>query len=448
MIILLGSSWGLLLLIFERIVYYCATFVELIPLSFMLGFYVTFTATRWWNQYTAIPWPDRWVMSSHHNVPWPYRIMNIIALYMPGSDDTSRMMRRTLMRYVNLSLVLVLRSISMAVKKRFPTKEHLVEAGKAPRIISLSINDVWRRLHDQGGDGDVFLSPFQRIQYFLDPLHVVHQSSSGCSEGESHHRFQRHQTHHGGRSSCDAIIELNDFRTKCGLLWGYDWISIPLVYTQVVTVATYAFFIACMFARQYIESEDPIIVEKHKFDYYVPVFTMLQFIFYMGLLKVCLTRPIQLLLLLGNICIRRRRKILFLKLFIQVAEQLINPFGDDDEDFELNWIIDRHIKVSYLGVDTINCEAPPLVKDHYFDELDIKLPYTEAALEFKKKTYRGSVATMQVPMDQQHLVMPEVIAEEDEDEEQKNDLSQRNSSLWSVLGGPRQNSSLPTGSWG
>ena len=29
----------------------------------------------------------------------------------------------------------------------------------------------------------------------------------------------------------------------------------------------------------------------------------------------------------------------------QVAEQLINPFGDDDEDFELNWLIDRHMKV-------------------------------------------------------------------------------------------------------
>ena len=49
-------------------------------------------------------------------------------------------------------------------------------------------------------------------------------------------------------------------------------------------------------------------------DLYIPIYTVLQFFFYMGLLKV--------------------------------AEQLINPFGDDDEDFELNWLIDRHVKVS------------------------------------------------------------------------------------------------------
>lgn len=27
--------------------------------------------------------------------------------------------------------------------------------------------------------------------------------------------------------------EFNEYRSKCGLLWSYDWVSIPLVYTQV-----------------------------------------------------------------------------------------------------------------------------------------------------------------------------------------------------------------------
>lgn len=59
-----------------------------------------------------------------------YRIMHLIALYVTENDDYSRMLRRTMMRYLNLSLTLVLRSISSAVKKRFPTLDHVVDSGK------------------------------------------------------------------------------------------------------------------------------------------------------------------------------------------------------------------------------------------------------------------------------------------------------------------------------
>ena len=52
-------------------------------------------------------------------------------------------------------------------------------------------------------------------------------------------------------------------------------------------------------------------------DLFIPVFTILQFLFYMGWLKV--------------------------------AESLLNPFGEDDDDFELNWLIDRNLQVNILN---------------------------------------------------------------------------------------------------
>lgn len=74
-----------------------------------------------------------------------FRVMHSLALYVGGNDEYGRMLRRTLMRYLNLSLVLVLRSISSAVKRRFPTMDHLVEAGEKykARLIIYSFSSLY-----------------------------------------------------------------------------------------------------------------------------------------------------------------------------------------------------------------------------------------------------------------------------------------------------------------
>lgn len=39
---------------------YCREFTSLIPITFVMGFYVWIVVDRWWKQYMAIPWPDKY----------------------------------------------------------------------------------------------------------------------------------------------------------------------------------------------------------------------------------------------------------------------------------------------------------------------------------------------------------------------------------------------------
>ena len=64
-----------------------------------------------------------------------------------------------------------------------------------------------------------------------------------------------------------------------------------------------------------------IVEEPKTVDIYFPVYTTLEMFFYMGWLKV--------------------------------AETLINPFGEDDDDFEVNWLVDRNLQVCNCII--LNC---------------------------------------------------------------------------------------------
>jgi len=345
--------------LFEMVVIYFDAFLNLIPLSFVLGFYVSYVANRWWQQFLAIPWPDK--------------LFHSIACYIEGFDEESRLLRRSLMRYMNLALILVLRSISSAVKQRFPTLDHVVEAG----FMTTTEKELFSAV------------PANEFNtYWVPCTWFIYRIQEATRKGKLLNQY----------SLENIMKEFCEFRAKCGLLWCYDWVSIPMVYTQVVTIATYLFFVFTLIGRQKINDEKygPKPREAMRsgripleIDLYIPIFTILQFFFYMGLLKV--------------------------------AEQLINPFGDDDEDFELNWLIDRHIKASFLGCDILmNPERiPPMVKDYYWDKQDCPIPYTEASMHLKISTYRGSAADMIIPQDKCQMVLPEI---EEEDEYSKGSL--------------------------
>ncbi|XP_075456379.1 bestrophin-3 isoform X1 [Ascaphus truei] len=308
---------------FEKVSLYCDKSAEQIPVTFVLGFYVTLVVNRWWNQFVNLPWPDR--------------LMFLISSNVHGRDEYGRLLRRTLMRYVNLTSLLIFRSVSTAVFKRFPTMDHVVEAG--------FMTSDERKLFDS------LNSP--HLKYWVPVIWFGNLASKARTEGRI-------------RDSIDLQVlmnEMNRFRSWCSLLFGYDWVGIPLVYTQVVTLAVYTFFLACLIGRQFLDPKQGYL--GHDLDLYIPVFTLLQFFFYAGWLKV--------------------------------AEQLINPFGEDDDDFETNWCIDRNLQVSLMAVDEMHMNLPKMDKDIYWNDSDARPPYTLAAADYCIPSFLGSTVHMGLP---------------------------------------------------
>lgn len=113
------------------IVTYCDMRNALIPVAFVLGFYVSVVMTRYWTQLGHIPWPDHMAMFVTANVQ--------------GLDERGRLMRRTMLRYINLAYAITMSSISKPVKKRFPSFDHLINAGTTPSFTVSFLKALSRR---------------------------------------------------------------------------------------------------------------------------------------------------------------------------------------------------------------------------------------------------------------------------------------------------------------
>merc|ERR1719249_43111 len=230
---------------------------------------------------------------------------------------------------------MALRLVSYKVMVRFPTLDHLVSSGLAtPReLLQLQkLNDLIQNRHQ------ISWYPNMWAQNLL---------RKARKEGLIQNDWFAHV----------LIKEVDNMANLNGMLICYGWINIPLVYTQVVTLATYAYFVACLFGRQYLlptqyKVEGDVYVPVAKFpsvsnwtatltpgatniigynnevaDFVIPVFTVLEYLFYMGWLKV--------------------------------AETLLNPFGEDDDDFDTYYLIDRNLQIAYVMVDEAGTPIDP-----------------------------------------------------------------------------------------
>jgi len=279
---------------FEHFVRYCNTQNAGLPLTFLLGFYVSLVVSRWWSQYCSLPWPD--------TIATFLRAVKV----KEGREEEGRITRRTIMRYCLLSYLLCVRRLSIKLRKKFPTMKEVIQTGlvteeEAERI---GEEDSVR----QHGGSNWWMPLLWSTEIAENDDDISSAGVYGWIQGN-----------------------IADYRAKLTSVLNYGHVPIPLVYSQVVHLAVYFYFGVTLISEQWIikrkEGDEVIYL-------YYPIFMTMKFLFYFG--------------------------------WLRVAETLYNPFGEDDNDFALEELMDRHVKVAMKIVDR-SIPHPICQKDAFWD---------------------------------------------------------------------------------
>ncbi|KAK6044146.1 Bestrophin [Cooperia oncophora] len=257
---------------------------------------------------------------------------------MYSLQKTDRMSRKTVMRYVTLCYVLVFRDISERIRRRFPTYNHLV-----PSLLT------------EAEKSRIEKEDIKRVYWM--PIEWATQLLKKC-----YRRGQIDEYHFG--VLCDTMLK---YREMMHNLLSYDWVNVPLVYTQVVHICTVAYFGITCIANQPIKEPGARVWIN---EFVVPVYNVYEFIFFVGWLKV--------------------------------AQVMLNPFGLDEDDFEIDMLIERNLQVGYSYVESLYERLPPLI----LVDVALLFPHTKASMALIKQANPmiGSVANVNVPRDEQQVI--------------------------------------------
>jgi len=230
---------------------------------------------------------------------------------MEGDEDgrQNERIRRTVVRYLILAYVLCLRRISSRVRNQFPDMDSLLASWLIRKDEVALIGD-----EDQGKIGRHGGS-----NWWLPIKWSVSIVRDNFIEGRVNEN-----------AYVSIVRGISGYRKSLTDVSTYGHVPVPLVYTQVVHLAVYFYFAVALIGRQSIITH----ARDDTYQSYIPMFLIAEFIFYFGWLKVAIT--------------------------------LYNPFGDDDNDFDLIALVNRHIRVC---MDIVNDEREgqvPSIEDDLF----------------------------------------------------------------------------------
>ncbi|KHJ88065.1 Bestrophin [Oesophagostomum dentatum] len=165
------------------------------------------TSLSRWEQFNWISWPDKMMM--------------MVSACLPGKENLT--IRQAIARWSSLQAAIAWSGISVRTLKRFPTERHMVEA----KLMTEEEYDMFVSLEAPHGKWFV---PIMWIVNLLKKQYALKKIDS---------------------IQMDMLLrQVYSWRDGFAMLFVYDWVKIPLVYTQVVAIATYGYFFICLIGRQ------------------------------------------------------------------------------------------------------------------------------------------------------------------------------------------------------
>lgn len=159
------------------------------------------------------------------------------ATYIRGDTDRARQYRRNIVRYCELTQVLIFRDLSMKARKRFPTLDTVEAAG-------------FMMPHEKAN--------FDQIQYNYNKYFLPFNWSWSLV----------YNARKEGLIESDYYVtviseDIKKFRTGLAWVCNYDWVPLPIIYPTIVCLAVHMYFFVCVLARQYVKGSenDPEMVE-------------------------------------------------------------------------------------------------------------------------------------------------------------------------------------------
>ncbi|CAJ0579620.1 unnamed protein product, partial [Mesorhabditis spiculigera] len=257
-------------------------------LSFMLGFITPYCYQRWMDMYVLLEWPDN---TAH--------VFNTCVQEDALTPKEMDKLRNCVARYLILAYIMLMRDVSVKGRKRFPTLEHLTHYGGVITGEEKELLGVGRI-----GAGDPhYWIPICWIITMVKKFYVSGHEQKKAKKDAKKVKSIMTEKHYK-----EFIYRLLKYRGDLGDVLSFDFVPMPLAQTQLIT------FVSTLYA---------ILLTGQVMDMGFIERSFLQQSVWISLFYVSL----KLLIYVG---------------WVKSFEVIMNPFGEDDDDFDVSQLVDRH----------------------------------------------------------------------------------------------------------